>query len=73
MGSATDCRIDKQHRILIPPDLRARANITKEIMLVGQLDHFQIWDRKKYEAEDEQFDFDLQREEVRNEIAELGL
>lgn len=73
VGSATECRVDKQGRILIPPDLRLRANLTKEIMLVGQLDHFQIWDREQYEADNERFDLDLHSEEVRNEIAELGL
>jgi transcriptional regulator MraZ len=73
IGSATDCRVDKQGRFLIPPDLRLRVNLTKEIMLVGQLNHFQIWDRERYEADNEQFELEVLNEEVRNEIAELGL
>jgi MraZ protein len=73
IGSATDCRCDKQGRILISPELRQRAGLQRDLMLVGQLDHFEIWDKALYEADDEQLERDMKDEEVRNEIAALGL
>ena len=73
VGSATDCRSDRQGRILIPPDLRVRANLVKDIMLVGQLDHFEIWAREKWDDEHARLEDEMKNEEVRNEIAKLGL
>ncbi len=73
IGSAMDCRCDKQGRVLLPPYLREMSGIKKNIMLVGQLKHFEIWDREKYELDYQQFDIDSQKEEVRKEIAEWGL
>jgi len=74
IGSAADCKCDKQGRILIPQSLRSAAELDREIMLVGNLTHFEIWDKNKYEAEGQRFFAeDVNKEEVRNEIAELGL
>lgn len=73
IGGAHDCRLDKQERVLIPPALREYAELTKEIVLVGVLDHFEIWSRSRWEDENQQLEKDLQDEEVRNEIALLGL
>ena len=45
IGGAFECSCDKQDRILIPPSLRQYAEFDKEIVLVGVLDHFEIWSR----------------------------
>ena len=73
IGGAFDCAIDKQDRILIPPTLRQYAGVDKEIVLVGVLDHFEIWSRTSWDNENENLVSDLKDEEVRNEIAKLGL
>ena len=73
LGAATECALDNQHRVLIPPSLRKRAQLNREVMLVGQLEHFEIWDRQKYQVDSEQFDLDIDGEEVRDEIADLRL
>lgn len=44
LGHATDCEMDKNGRILLPATLRAHANLSKELRLVGQLNKFEIWD-----------------------------
>ncbi|MFQ3670986.1 MAG: division/cell wall cluster transcriptional repressor MraZ [Verrucomicrobiia bacterium] len=41
---------DQQGRILIKERLRHRARLTRKAMLVGRLDHFQIWDAETWEA-----------------------
>ena len=73
IGSAYECGIDKQDRVLLPPTLRSYAELDKEIVLVGVLDHFEIWSRTNWDMENANMLKDLKQEEVRNEIARLGL
>jgi len=44
VGHAEELELDGQGRILVSPTLRDFASITKEVMFVGQGDHFEIWD-----------------------------
>lgn len=74
IGAASDCPLDKQGRILAPPALRQYASLEKEIVMVGVLDHFEIWSREKWDFENRKFEEeDMNNEEVRNEIASIGL
>ncbi|MBW2738662.1 MAG: division/cell wall cluster transcriptional repressor MraZ [Deltaproteobacteria bacterium] len=73
IGGASDCNCDKQGRILIPPVLRQYAELEKEIVLVGQIAHFEIWSKENYEHEVVQMEEDMKKEAVSNEIAKLGL
>lgn len=73
IGGAFECMCDKQDRILIPPTLRQYAELEREIVLVGVLDHFEIWSRENWEKENSNMEVDMKAEEVRNEIAKLGL
>ncbi|MCD4804524.1 MAG: division/cell wall cluster transcriptional repressor MraZ [Desulfobacterales bacterium] len=73
IGGASDCNCDKQGRILIPPVLRQYAQFEKEIVLVGQIVHFEIWSKENYEQEVVQMEEDMKKEAVSNEIAKLGL
>jgi MraZ protein len=73
IGGAFECALDKQGRILIPPALREDAGLIKEIVLVGVLDHFEIWSRENWAEEGAKLEKDLKDEEMRNEIAALGL
>ncbi len=53
ISQAKDTELDSQGRILIPPDARAKANLTKEAALVGGgLMHFEIWDRHRFDEFD---------------------
>ncbi|OEU52733.1 MAG: division/cell wall cluster transcriptional repressor MraZ [Desulfobacterales bacterium C00003060] len=73
IGGAHECMLDKQARILIPPSLRHYAGLNKEVVLVGVLDYFEIWAKENLAKEDEYLQNDMKGEELRNEIAELGL
>ncbi len=72
IGNAHECPFDKQGRVLIPPMLREAANLEKEIVLVGDLDHFEIWRKDTWEQEQQTVQ-NMQDPEVLNEIAQLGL
>ncbi|MCP4117382.1 MAG: division/cell wall cluster transcriptional repressor MraZ [Desulfobacteraceae bacterium] len=73
LGNACECSCDKQGRILIPQSLRVYAELEKEIVLVGVLDHFEIWSRDKWDAQNRKMEEEMEKEEVREEIASLGL
>jgi MraZ protein len=73
IGGAFECVWDKQDRILVPPTLRGYAGLDKEIVLVGVLDHFEIWSRENWDKENATMEKDMKKEEVRNEIAKLGI
>ena len=73
IGGAFECGCHKQDRILVPPTLREYAGLDKEIVLVGVLDHFEIWSRQNWDKENAAMENDIKREDVRNEIAKLGI
>jgi len=72
-GGAEPCQMDRQGRVLIPATLREYAGLDKEVSLIGQNKHFEIWSPEKYEEEIKQFNKDLKNETFANEIAQLGL
>lgn len=73
VGGAHECTVDKQGRVLIPPALRTYAGLEKEVELVGALEHFEVWSQENWNKENEAMELDMQKVEVRNEIATLGL
>ena len=46
IGHATELEMDDSGRLLLPPLLREYASLDKNIMLVGQGKKFEIWDKK---------------------------
>ncbi len=43
-GSASECQLDKQGRIIVPKPLRDYARLTKDICVVGVSERIEIWD-----------------------------
>lgn len=55
LGNAQDVDIDGSGRILVAPELRSAAGLSKEVMLLGMGGHFELWDAvtlQRREAED---------------------
>lgn len=44
LGSATDVEMDGSGRILVSPELRRAANLSKTVALVGVGSYFEVWD-----------------------------
>lgn len=59
LGYAMEGDMDKSGRFLLSAPLRQHANLSKEIMLVGQLNKFEIWSA---EAWNKQVQDDIQTE-----------
>lgn len=51
LGNANDCEMDKNGRVLLPLPLRQHANFEKKLMLVGQVNKFEIWSDINWQAQ----------------------
>jgi MraZ protein len=67
ISGAEECPLDRQGRILIPPNLRDYAKLSREVCLVGAIRCFEIWDRAAYEAHRKQLEETI-TEEVLHEL-----
>ncbi len=54
LGSACDVDMDATGRILVAPELRQAAQLSRDVMLLGMGSHFEIWDTPTLGAKDEQ-------------------
>jgi len=54
LGNASDCEMDKNGRLLINGPLRNHAALEKNIMLVGQLRKFEIWNESAWQEQMQQ-------------------
>jgi MraZ protein len=49
IASAQEVEVDKQGRILIPAALREDASLNSDIVIVGQIEKIELWDRKEWD------------------------
>lgn len=61
LGHADDCEMDKNGRLLISAPLRQHAGLEKKLMLVGQLNKFELWDEEAWHNQVAE-DMDVERE-----------
>ena len=50
IASAVEVGLDKQGRILIPVALREDANINTNVVLAGQIERIELWDRNEWDT-----------------------
>ena len=48
VSAAVECEVDKQGRVLVPPDLARHAGLGKDVAVVGVHDHVEIWSRPEW-------------------------
>lgn len=60
LSRATNCSIDNQWRVKLPPDLVSYAKLDREAEIVGFHDRLEIWNPNIHSSyqEDESFDYD---------------
>jgi len=51
ISGAEICEFDNQGRILIPPLLREDAHLDQEVIIVGMLANFEIWNKATYDLQ----------------------
>ena len=52
LGNAMDVEMDGTGRVLISPELRQAAGISRDTMLLGMGNHFELWDKASYDAKE---------------------
>lgn len=50
IASAAELGLDKQGRILIPYEHRQDANISNDVVIVGQLEKIEMWEKSEWDA-----------------------
>lgn len=55
IGYATECEMDAQGRLLLPEKLRDYAEMNKKIVLVGQLNKFEVWNEEAWTAKESEW------------------
>lgn len=74
IGHATDVDLDGSGRMLVPPALREYAVLTRDAMLVGQGNRFELWDEAQWNESREQWlKTDESAAELPPELSSLSL
>ena len=71
IAGATECSVDRQGRILIPPMLREYAGLNQSVLFAGLGTNIEIWDRPRWENERSKAKENLV--EINETLARLGL
>lgn len=50
LGNAMNVEMDATGRVLVSPELRQAAGLSREAILLGMGSHFELWDKPTYEA-----------------------
>lgn len=68
LASAADVDVDKQGRIVIPPVLRERAGLQKNVTIIGVLSRAEIWDTELWNT----YNNELDPQDVAAAMEEIG-
>lgn len=55
IGHATDVELDASGRVLVPTVLRNYAQLEKDVVMIGQGNKFEVWDKVLWESKREQW------------------
>jgi len=69
LSCGTEARLDGQGRLSIPPNLRRRGSLVKDVTLIGMGDKVEVWDTDTWYAYDEA---NLTPQAMGNALHEIG-
>lgn len=72
LSAAVDCELDKQGRLLVPPQLRDHASLSKEVLWAGIGNKIELWASERW-AEVNRFASDDDVAEFKRQAAEWGI
>jgi MraZ protein len=70
-SGATECELDRQGRILIPPSLREAVGLDKQVVVAGMFNRIEIWSQSNWDEEMKKAVENF--EDISDELADLGL
>ncbi len=53
LGNAQDVELDGAGRVLVAPELRQAAQLSRDTMLLGMGEHFELWDAATLQAHEQ--------------------
>jgi MraZ protein len=71
VAAATEVTLDKHGRLLIPPTLRAYADLEAEVLWAGMVSTVEVWSKANWQAQVDSAR--AVRSEIGRELTELGL
>jgi len=71
LSGFTECNIDKQGRLLLPPNLRDYSDLKDEAVIIGVLDRIEIWSKENWDSYSNSDEMNF--EKVAEKMSELGL
>lgn len=71
VSAATECPLDPNGRIIIPPTLRSYGAIEKDVVLVGMTNRIEIWANERWTRVFDQAEKDISN--MGDQLADLGL
>ncbi|MBP5281783.1 MAG: division/cell wall cluster transcriptional repressor MraZ [Lachnospiraceae bacterium] len=69
LSGASTVEVDKQGRILVPPSLRAFAELDKDVVLAGVGHRIEIWSKARWDSDS----FDGDMDEIAGTMDKLGI
>ncbi len=69
--SGTECKLDKQGRILLPPPLREHADIESEVVVTGVNSRLEIWSKKRWQ--EQTIRMEEESGSIAEQLASLGI
>jgi MraZ protein len=58
-GSSFDAELDAAGRVTLRPSLKELASIERDVVVVGALDHVEVWDRERWMADQRRLDAEI--------------
>ena len=58
-GNSWDVELDSAGRVTLGQSLLEYAGIEKEVVVVGNLDHIEVWDRARWQADQKELDSEI--------------
>ena len=72
ISAATECPLDPNGRIIIPPTLRRYAGLSQDVVLVGMTQRIEVWSAERWQKVFESAEKDLLGDDG-GKLADLGL
>lgn len=70
-SGATECELDRQGRITVPPNLRAHSMMEKDVVMIGVSTRVEIWSKEEWDRYNESAD--LSYDDIAEKMAQLGI
>jgi len=66
LGNAVEVEIDASSRVLVAPELRDFADLSRDVMLLGMGNFLELWDKRRYDEHEAQVVLSPMPESIKN-------